>query len=135
RAAAEQRLFVGYVGASYEAADCQTLEREARQAAIDDARSRAEIQAALLGVQLGDVIASSDVDPYPSQAFGPYGPIPAPSGGCEPQAPPGFGGDVAPAVTLPPFDPTSQSDEVEVYRQLRITFAIEGQGAPIATPE
>lgn len=125
-AAAEQRLFVGYVGASYEAADCDTLEREARQAAIADARGRAEIQAELLEVELGDVTGSADIDAYSGIQFGPYGTIPGSSGGCNPIAPTGLGGESAPAVTFPPFDPTSQSDEVEVYRQVQITFAIAG---------
>ena len=125
-AAAQQRLFIAYVGASYEAEDCDTLEREARQAAIEDARGRAEIQAELLDVELGEVIGSADVDAYSGIQFGPYGTIPGPVGGCNPQAPTGFGGESAPAVTFPPFDPTSQSDEVEVYRQIQITFAIAG---------
>lgn len=125
-AAAEERLFVGYVGASYEAADCDTLEREARQSAIEDARGRAEIQAELLEVELGNVIGSADIDAYSGIQFGPYGTIAGPSGGCNPIAPTGLGGESAPAVTFPPFDPTSQSDEVEVYRQVQITFAIDG---------
>ncbi|MEA2586203.1 MAG: hypothetical protein QOF33_4288, partial [Thermomicrobiales bacterium] len=53
-AATEEALVLGQVGAAYEVADCAALDRSARQAAIEDARARAEVQADLLGVTLGD---------------------------------------------------------------------------------
>ena len=128
QAAAAERLMVGYVGARFEASDCATLEREARQAALDDARRQAEIQAEVLGVGLGDIVASVDVTAAASTD--PYYGLPVPSAsGCDPEIPAGRFGDPALAITLPPFDPTRDSGEVEVYRQVQVTFAIAGDTA------
>ena len=55
-------------GISFGVADTETLEREARDAAVDDARTRAEELAARLGVTLGgvrQVIEVSGVTPVP----------------------------------------------------------------------
>jgi uncharacterized protein YggE len=119
--AAEERLFVGQVGVRYEVADCRTLERTAREAAIADAQERAEIQAELLGVDLGEVIASSDAPVASAPAFGYFGPVAPDAGNC---APPTATIVVGP-VTFAPFDPTAPA-EVEVYAQMSVTFAFEG---------
>ena len=119
--AAVERLFIGQVGVRYEVADCRALERLAREAAIADARERAQLQSELLDVELGGVLASSDVPVVSAQAFGPYGPVAADAGNC---APPVATTVVGP-VTFAPFDPTAEA-EVEVYAQVSLTFAIVG---------
>ena len=125
--AAEEDLFVGQVGVGYEVADCAALERQARQAAIEDARERAELQADLLGVELGDPVASSDRPVDPTAGLVEYfGPSAFTGGGCAPPLPRATAG--AP-VTLPLFDPTTEA-EVEVYVQVAITFEIAGTGSP-----
>ena len=116
QAAGDQGLFLTLVGAAYEVADCAPVRRAARAAAVEDARAQAEAQAELLGVELGDVVASSDV---PVATLSPYG-----GNSCEPVAssPVGvFGPGVS--ITAPPFDPTAEP-AVEVYRQVMVTFAI-----------
>ena len=124
--AAEEDLFVGQVGVGYEVADCATLERQARQAAIEDARERAELQADLLGVELGDPVASSDRPVDTTGLVEYFGPAAITGGGCAPPLPRATAG--AP-VTLPLFDPTTEA-EVEVYVQVAITFEIAGTGSP-----
>ncbi|MGH2562821.1 MAG: SIMPL domain-containing protein [Thermomicrobiales bacterium] len=113
-AATDQELLLTQVGIAYEMEDCAAIEREARQAAIDDARARAEVQAELLGVQIGPITASTE-SPY----FGPFS-----ESGC------GFtdGGSFYSEgfglpVTLPSYDPGA-APEVEVYVVLSLTFAI-----------
>lgn len=121
-AAADQRLTLGQVGVLYEAADCAALEREAREAAIADARQRAEVQAELLGVQIGPVTASADM-PVASSALDYFSGLPVPSNSCAP--PTAAGAPAAPGlrVTLPSLDPAAEP-EVEVYAQVSLTFAI-----------
>lgn len=132
QAAAAERLMIGYVGARFEVADCQGLEQEARQAAVDDARSRAEIQAAVLGVEAGEVVASSDLDLSSGLVPGYYGAPVGSGGGCDPDVAAERSGDSYPGITMPAFDPTSDSGVVEVYRQVRVTFAIiGGDGTPV----
>ena len=124
--AAEEGLFLGQVGVGYEVADCRSLEREARQAAIADARERAELQADLLGVALGEPVASSDMPAVPAAAFAAYfGPIAVGEGGC---APPIATPVTGAPISVPPFDPTGEA-EVEVYAQISVTFAIGDAGA------
>lgn len=123
QAAASDRLSLAHVGARFETSDCASLEREARQAALDDARRQAEAQAEVLSVGLGEVVATSDVN----SLYGPFGI----GSGCGPEAPAESFGDPAMGITLPPLDPTRDSAEIEVYRQVQVTFAI-GDGA--ATP-
>ena len=132
QAAAEERLLVGRIGASFETSDCQALETEARQSALDDARSRAGIQAGVLGVSLGEVISSVDVD-VTGLELNVYGLPVAPDGSCAPPVSSGNAGAVGPGITLPTFDPTSDSGEVEVYRQVQVTFAIDVAGATPAS--
>lgn len=130
RAAAGERLLVGYVGARFETSDCATLERGAREAALAEAQTRAGIQAELLGVGLGDVVASVDVDATTGVA-NLYGAQPTSASNCDPMGSATSGGDFGSGGSLPRFDPTSNSGEVEVYRQVQVTFAI---AASEATP-
>ncbi len=130
RAAAGDRLLLGYVGARFETSDCATLERGAREAALAEAQTRAGIQAELLGVGLGDVVASVDVDATAGVA-NLYGAQPTSASNCDPMGSATSGGDFGSGGSLPRFDPTSNSGEVEVYRQVQVTFAI---AASEATP-
>ena len=67
-------------------------------------------------------MASSDVPAgAASTFFGPYGPVPAATGGCAPPTVSGFAGG---PITLGSFDPTAPA-EVEVYAQVSLTFAID----------
>ena len=122
QAATEQDLFVQQqIGARYEVADCAPLRREARQAAIEDARAQAEVQAELMGVTLGEPLRASDMVQAPATSFSSYfGIVPA-AGACDPL---GDALGAAFGVTGPPLDPTGEA-EVEVYAQVSMTFAIE----------
>ena len=121
--AAEEDLVVAQVGVGYGVADCAPLELEARRLALEDARTRAGLQADLLGVELGAPVATSDAPVNYSEAFSAYyGPF-SPSGvACSPPAPVPTTG--AP-ISAPPYDPTDQA-EVNVYAQMSVTFAYEG---------
>jgi hypothetical protein len=121
-AAAEEALVLGQVGAEYDVADCAALERAAREAAIADARARAEIQADLLGVTLGDVTASSDVPPSTGLALNYFG-FPVSTNSCTPPAQSGAVAGPGLGVTVATFDPTAEA-VVEVYAQINLTFAI-----------
>jgi hypothetical protein len=133
QAAAVERLLVGYVGAVFIAPDCGSLEREARQAALDEARSRAELQVELLGAGLGEVIAATDLGVTSGPGFGSFGDQLVQSGGCAPQESQAYGGEFSFSVTLPRFDPASHSGNAEVHVLLQVTFAIEGSAAiPVA---
>jgi uncharacterized protein len=129
--AAEENLLVSQIGVGYGVADCAPLEREAREAAFDDARTRAELQAELMGVRLGDPVAASDVPLNFSEAlsayYGPYIPTQL---ACAPPAPAPTSGS---PVSVPPFDPTDEA-EVNVYAQVAVTFAIEAETGATPTP-
>ena len=122
-AGAEENLLLGLIGVAYEVADCRPLERRARVAALEDARARAAIQAELLGVGLGEPVATRDVAVAPAAAlsayYGPYAPTEA---GCAPPLP-----DIPTGlpITAPPFDPT-RAAAVEAYAQLEVSFAVAG---------
>jgi uncharacterized protein len=120
-AAADQDLVIGQVGARFAVADCAALERQARQAAITDARARAQIQADLLGVKLGDVTGSTDL-PIDSLTDINYFGVAVEANGC---APPRPAVNAAPGlvVTFPSFD-TTEEPAVEVYARVSLTFAI-----------
>lgn len=128
QAAAGERLLVGYVGAQFETSDCATLERAAREAAVADARTRAGIQAELLEVTLGEVVAAADVDLSGLAALVYALPV-EPASNCDPVAPASSAGQYSPGASLPRFDPTSDSGEIDVSRQLRVTFAIDASEA------
>lgn len=103
-------LFFDSVNASYAVADCAPLLREARQAAVDDARTRAEALAEALGLTLGSIVLANEVPNYA-----------APLSGCTPPSP---GMDVSGKGTyLPAFDPSLPA-EVQVYTQLNLAYAI-----------
>ena len=108
-------LFVEFVGVGYTVADCTGLERDARQDAADDARTRAEGLAEVVGLTLGDVLLVSDGGYY-------GGPDSGLASGCaeEPLAEISSGK----GYSLPPFDPNAEA-EVEVYANLSLAYAVE----------
>jgi uncharacterized protein YggE len=115
QAAGDQGLFLTQVGATYEVADCAPVRRAAREAAVEDARAQAGVQAEILGVELGEVIVSSDV---PVSALSPY-----PGNTCEPVG----SSPIAAGIAIEPFDPTAEP-VVEIYRQVMVTFATAEEG-------
>jgi uncharacterized protein YggE len=103
-------LEIMHIGAMYEAADCATLVQQARDAAIADARARAEGLATSLGVTLGELVQASE-NPY-------YGP--PDSGSCAPEGMESAFGPYGPG-TYPAFD--ARSIEATVSIQLSLTYA------------
>ena len=123
--ALDNRLMIGYVGVAFTAEDCQALEQEARQAALDDARMRAGIQAELLNATLGDIVASEDIFTSDVPTMTAYGAVPQTGGACDPPTASSSAlGQLYPGITQSPFDPSVESGEVHVYRQLRVSFEV-----------
>ena len=119
--AAEENLVLSLIGVGYAVADCTPLERDAREAAFNDARARAELQAELMGVSLGEAVAASDVPLNFSETLGAYYGVVTPTQvPCSPPAPAPTSGS---PVSVPPFDPTDGA-EVNVYAQIAVTFEI-----------
>jgi uncharacterized protein YggE len=114
-AARDAGLFVNMSGVIYGVADCATLEREARIAAIADAREQASVQAELLDLSVGDVIASRD-DIYSAMMYGGYVPI----NSCTSQV---YSPSISTLYSAPPFDP-SMPAEVMVVVNVDLTFEI-----------
>ncbi len=127
--AAQEDLVLYQIGVGYGVADCAPLERQAREAALNDARTRGELQAELMGVSLGTPVAASDVPVNYSEALGAfYGGFAPTQITCSPPAPAPTSG--AP-VSVPPYDPTDES-EVNVYAQTAVTYEIGSE--TMATP-
>ena len=104
-AAEDAGLLVQHAGVAYDLADCSALLRQARQAALDDGRDRAEEFAGLLGVDLGAVVQLSD--------YGSFGPFPAvDGGGCPPAESSFVTFDPASGIDTPPFDPEAEAEAV-----------------------
>lgn len=119
-AAADESLLVGQVSARFEVADCDTLVSQAREAAIADARARADVQAELLGVTIGDVTGSVDLPASPEAQYISYGPF----GGTS-TCPAGAQSEEDPSLyAIPPYDPSREPD-VSAYAQVQLSFAIE----------
>jgi uncharacterized protein YggE len=117
--AAEEDLVVQLVGVGYGVADCAPLQREARAAALADAQLRADLQAELIGVELGQITAVADVPVEPGVALSAYyGPTTPTDIGCAPPAPAPTSGS---PITVAPFDPTGAA-EVTVYAQVAVTY-------------
>ncbi|HVL23647.1 MAG TPA: SIMPL domain-containing protein [Thermomicrobiales bacterium] len=126
-AADAARLVLGGVGGVYGLSDCSTVTRDAREAAIADARSKADTMADLLGVSLGDVSGARDVPQQLGVTYGPFGPT-QPIDPC---------GDIGVAVAaasgfaLPLIDTTIEP-QVTIQAVVELTFDVTGTGA--ATP-
>jgi uncharacterized protein YggE len=128
--AAENGLVLSLIGVSYSLSDCTTLEREARETALSDARSRGELQAELMGLVLGDPVGATDIPVNHSDAFNAYLGLYTPTQfACAPPVPPLNSGS---PLSTPPFDPTAAA-EVSVYAQVSIVFDASLGGD--ATPE
>lgn len=119
QAATGAGLMLQYVGVAYNLDDCTTLVRQAKTAAIQDARDQATELASLLGVTLGEMISA-----YDNSFFG----IAAPTAtGCPPSPNAGsmFGPDSS--LTAPAFDPSLPA-EARVISGISLAFAI---GKPV----
>ncbi len=127
--AAQERLLISQVGVIYSVEDCAALEREAREQAIADARQRADVQAGLLNVTIGDLLASRDLPSSLDTALTFYGPIQQASG-C---APFDVSGAVVTPYNWPSFDPTADA-EVIVYAQVELTFSMAGDTEATPVP-
>ena len=114
-AARDAGLFINMAGVIYGVADCAALQREARTAAIADARDKATMQAELLEVTAGEVIASRD-DLSTSMMYGGYTPINT----C---TLPSSDSPMASLYSAAPFDPGLPA-EVTVVINVEITFGI-----------
>lgn len=117
-AAHESGIYVTMTGAMYGVADCEALTREARRMAIADARGQASLQAELMGVSRGEIIASHD-DPYAAMAYGGYGGI-ATVNTCTTKLPLT---SVTTLYSVPMFDPGMPA-EVSVVTNVNLTFEI-----------
>jgi uncharacterized protein YggE len=114
-AATDAGLWVNMTNALYGVADCATLERGAREDAIADARDQATIQAELLDVSLGDVIASRD-DVYGAMVYAGISHINT----CTLDT---SDGSMASVYSAPAFDPSAEPS-VTVTRNIELTFEI-----------
>jgi hypothetical protein len=104
-------LTVLHAGARYEAADCAALLQAAREAAIADARARAEGLAQALGVTLGELVQASE-----TPSFGLPG-----AGSCAPAGSEAVYGPYGPG-TEAPFDPDATEATASV--QVVLTYAL-----------
>lgn len=102
------------IGLAYSLADCAAVERQAREAAVADARARAAQQADLLGAELGALRTVED-GPTPPSGASVCGSPSADQAAFDPFAPPG--------ISLPALDPGAPA-EVTVAVEVRATFAI-----------
>jgi uncharacterized protein YggE len=102
---------VFHAGARYEPADCAALIQAARDAAVADARQRAEGLARSLEVELGELVHASEPG-----FFGPTG-----AGSCSPAGYAGVFGPYGPG-TENAFDP--HQTEASVAMQVILTFAV-----------
>ena len=93
-------------GVSFSVDDPAALEAEAREKAVADARARAEILARLSGVELGEVIAISEVVGQPGPMVG-------------------YGGGPAMATEAAAGGPNISSGQLSQLMQLQVTFGIK----------
>jgi uncharacterized protein YggE len=114
-AATGSGMSIDFVGVSYDAADCAALQQKARDVATKDARTRATSQAANLGVELGDLLMSSEATSTGST-------------GDECATPPIDDSALTSSIsamggTLPPFNPAGPA-EAAADVQITLTYAI-----------
>lgn len=117
QAAAANSQTLLQVGVSYAVVDCSVLEREARDRAITDARSRAQQQAELLDRSLGPLLLSSDIMPSPLPG------VASSQAGCEAIVPPAGPTSFSNGVTLPAFNPAATTEARSVV-QISLTFSL-----------
>jgi len=132
-AALQAGLAMLYVGARYTADDCAALQQLAREAAVADARTRADGLVRALGIALGELIQVREA-PF-GGSWVPEG-VAAPIGlqgadACAPVSPAGTG-EYGPVGSSPPFDPAT-AGEVRTIVQVELTFALAAvAGTPAA---
>lgn len=132
RAAGEERLVITYVGAWFGITDCQPLEQQARQAALDDAQRQAVVQAEIAGIELGVITATLDRQASVSQTPNYYGFVIAPGSSCDPPVPATTQISQGLGVISPLYDPVTQPPVVEVYRVVEVTYATGDAATPAA---
>ena len=114
-AAAENRLEVYHVGVRYGATNCQALEDEARQAAVDDAHAQAEELAGMLDGAVGELVYVGDVPLLlPNRPFA----QPFAAATC------GSSGADALSTAYPPYEPGAPA-EVRITSHLNLTYAVD----------
>jgi hypothetical protein len=122
QAAKGANLSMFHVGATFEASDCASLTQQAREAAVADARARAEGLAHTIGTTLGELMQAAET-PY----YGPESGGSCPPAGADPTMY-GFG-PYGPG-TYPTYDP-GDAAEAFVLAQVTLTFAF---GSDTGTP-
>jgi len=101
-------LYMQNVGVTYSVNDCDALLKEARRAAVEDARDNGAGLAEALGVGLGDIQGATEY------SYDPYG-----YSSCQPQSGPDYY-----QYEGPPFDP-AQPAEVQIISNVTISFAMQ----------
>ncbi|MDP2956323.1 MAG: SIMPL domain-containing protein, partial [Longimicrobiales bacterium] len=108
---ADGSLFIQNVSVLYTVGDCDALLRQARTAAIEDARDNGRGLAEALGVSLGDILGAAEY------SYSPYGPSP-----CDPTFEMSYYG--AYGYEGPGYDPAMPA-EVQVVSTISLAFAIK----------
>lgn len=106
-------IWIQNVGVIYSVNDCDALLKEARRAAVEDARDNGAGLAEALGVGLGDIQGATEYsyDPY-GYSYG--------YSGCQSQS----GGPVYYEYEGPSYDP-AQPAEVQIISNVTISFAMQ----------
>ena len=104
--------------------DCATLHQEARQAAFDDATRLANMEADVVGVSLGEVVAVRDSMNVPTISTDPFMGYSA-DGSCTYSGMSSIYGAFGPT----PYD-MSGDPQVIVYAATEVTFSIQGAATP-----
>ena len=107
-AAGTGTLYIQNVGVTYSVNDCDALLKEARRAAVEDARDNGAGLAEALGVGLGDIQGATE-----------YSYDPSGYSSCQPQS-----GPVYYQYEGPPYDP-AQPAEVQIISNVTISFAMQ----------
>jgi uncharacterized protein YggE len=102
-------IWIQNVGVIYSVNDCDALLKEARRAAVEDARDNGAGLAEALGVGLGDIQGATEY------SYDPYG-----YSGCQSQS----GGPVYYEYEGPSYDP-AQPAEVQIISNVTISFAMQ----------
>jgi uncharacterized protein YggE len=124
-AATDARLYIGGMSVRLESDQCQELERQAREAAVADAREQAAAIGEMTGLLPGETTSVRDVPPGPESAYIYQNPL---ADACSPIGLPTIGWEMYGPGS---YDPT-QEPVVTVYAQVEMTFA--ASPSILATP-
>jgi len=105
--AASGTPYLQNTGVTYSVSDCDTLLKEARKAAVEDARDNGAGLAEALGVGLGAIQGATEY------SYDPYG-----YSGCQSQSGPVYDS------YMPPYDP-AQPAEVQIISNVTISFGMQ----------